>query len=193
MTPVSALQQRFEADVATFRSFVETRKGLWLGKPSQREIDVLVASVAQKTTEVREKLERAALGGPMTASPELDQIGLTFTAFVQASTQRILQLATANMATSGEFTQMTTGAGIRPGTVSRDTATAETAQVRVANTTQQTAGDVVVTDEGADGESGGEESGARVSPAPGGFNPLWLILAGVALGAIAISAARRGG
>lgn len=188
MTPVSSLQQRFEADVATFRSFVETRRGLWLGKPSQREIDVLVASVAQKTTEVREKLERAALGGPMTASPELDQIGLTFTAFVQASTQRILQLATANMATSGEFTQMTTGAGIRPGTVSRDATTAESAQVRVANTTQQTAGDVVVSDEGAD--EGADDSDARIAPAPGGFNPLWLIVAGVALGAIAISAAR---
>lgn len=196
MTPISTLQQKFESDVGTFKTFVRTTQGLWLGKPAEREINVLIGSVNGKVTEVREKFARAALGGPMTASPELDTIGVTFTGFMQASIERIRSLATANMATSGEFTQMTTGAGLRPGTVSRDATTAETAQVRVANTTQQTAGDVVVSDEdagsGDEGSGSGDEGGgARISPAPGGFNPLWLILAGVAIGVVALSASRQ--
>lgn len=191
MTPIATLQQKFESDVGRFKTFVQTTQGLWLGKPAEREINVVIGSVNGKVTEVREKFARAALGGPATASPELDTIGVTFTSFMQASIERIRSLATANMATSGEFTQMTTGAGLRPGTVSRDATTAETRAVdTIADTTGSTL--VVAGGESSGGEGSGDEgSGARISPAPGGFNPLWLILAGVAIGVVALSASRQ--
>ena len=115
MTPIATLQQKFESDVGRFKTFVQTTQGLWLGKPAEREINVVIGSVNGKVTGVREKFARASLGGPATASPELDTIGVAFTSFMQASIERIRSLATANATNSGEFTQTTTGAGIRVG------------------------------------------------------------------------------
>ena len=191
MTPIATLQQKFESDVGRFKTFVQTTQGLWLGKPAEREINVVIGSVNGKVTEVREKFARASLGGPATASPELDTIGVAFTSFMQASIERIRSLATANATNAGEVTQTTTGAGIRVGTQSTSTATAETRVVdTVADTTGATL--VVAGGETSGGDEGSDEgSGARISPAPGGFNPLWLILAGVAIGVVALSASRQ--
>lgn len=194
MIPVSTLQQWFERDASRFKTFVQTTQGLWLGKPAEREINVVISSVNGKVTEVREKFARAALGGPDTSSPELDQIGIAFTNFIDSSIARIRELATANATASGEFTQMTVNAGIRPATTTR-TATAET---RIVDTIATTTGDSVVAggesstggDDGGESSTGGGDDGGTRGSSGGGFNPLWLILAGVALGALAISASR---
>ena len=163
MTPITTLQQKFESDVGTFKTFVQTTRGLWLGKPAEREINVVIGSFDGKVTEVRAKFARAALAGPLTASPELDTIGVTFTTFMQASIVRIRELATAtaNATNSGDFAD-------RPRVRSGIRTTEQVAETRIVDTTEDTT----------------EDTTSR------SFNPLWLLLAGAALGAVAIAVSR---
>lgn len=173
MAAVTQLQAETNQTIAWFNTFLDNTRSRWFGTPLESRVSPLVMGVKAAAYTLTQKLALAASARPAGGS-DLDQAVVQFKSFAASSAESIKSIIQTPAQRQQTRQRETADPGSNVVVPAPDTTTPD--------------------DTGLSLEEQIDASREGSGAASGGFSP-WLILAGVALGAIGISAAmrRRGG